>query len=228
MYSHNINYKISFFVCTQMVKDLLPKDLVYSRNAKEKTGQELFDEKHEEMVKSGRNQLMEIGKTCSGLLAAVVFAASFNMPGAKDSDNSTGFSKNNMTDTEGNHLNDESAGFLVYTHAYMIGLSMATCSLILFLSLLMSNYRPEAFRKSLPTRCILAGTSFFFALLALLVAFTCNAYLNLYGGERPNSKNLLPLILELTGFPFLWAVVWFFGGFGLGSSDFIMRMLRRR
>ena len=216
---------------TQTVKKLVPKDLERSRNTEEMTAQELFNENHAEMVKNGRNQLVEIGKTCSGLLAAVVFATSFNIPGVKDSGSSTGPSNNNnMTNSthERNHFNDESVGFKVFTHAYVVGLSFATCSLVLFLSLLTSNYRPEAFRKSLPTRCILAGTSFFFALLALLVAFTCNAYLNLYGGERPNTKNLLPLILELTGFPFLWAVVWFFGGFGLGSSDFIMRMLRRR
>ncbi|XP_039119598.1 uncharacterized protein LOC120255895 [Dioscorea cayenensis subsp. rotundata] len=204
----------------EMVKKLLPKDMVYSRNIKEKTAQELFDENHSEMVKSGRDQLMEIGKTCSGLLAAVVFATSFNIPGGKDSDNSA---KNNMTNTEGNHFSNESVGFKVFTHAYMIGLSLATCSLILFLSFLTSNYSSEAFRKSLPTRCILAGVSFFCALMALLVAFVCNAYLTIYGGRKPKAEDLLPLILELTGFPLLWAVVWFFGGFGSGFLDFILK-----
>ncbi|KAH7687354.1 Caskin/Ankyrin repeat-containing protein [Dioscorea alata] len=216
-----MRHEIKWF---EMVKELLPKDMVYSRNINEKTAQELFDENHAEMVKSGKNQLMEIGKTCSGLLAAVVFATSFNMPGGKDSDNST---KNNMTKTEGNHFSNESVGFKVFTHAYMIGLSSATCSLILFLSLLTSNYRPEAFRKSLPTKCLLAGGSFFCALMALLVAFLSNAYLTIYGGGKPNAEDLLQLILELTGFPFLWAVVWFFGGFGPGFLDFILKKFRR-
>ncbi|XP_039121599.1 uncharacterized protein LOC120258301 isoform X3 [Dioscorea cayenensis subsp. rotundata] len=208
----------------KMVKKLLPKDMEYSRNIKEKTAHELFDQNHAEMVKSGRDQLMEIGKTCSGLLAAVVFATSFNIPGGKDSDNNA---KNNMTNTEGNHFSNESVGFKVFTQAYMIGLSLATCSLILFLSFLTSNYSPEAFRKSLPTRCILAGVSFFCALMALLVAFVCNAYLTIYGGGKPKAEDLLPLILELTGFPLLWAVVWFFGGFGSGFLDFILKKFRR-
>ncbi|KAH7687353.1 Caskin/Ankyrin repeat-containing protein [Dioscorea alata] len=217
-----MRHEIKWF---EMVKELLPKDMVYSRNINEKTAQELFDENHDEMVKSGKNQLMEIGKTCSGLLAAVVFATSFNMPGSKDSDNST---KNNMTKTEGNHFsNEESVGFKVFTHAYMIGLSSATCSLILFLSLLTSNYSPEAFRKSLPTRCLLAGGSFLCALMALLVAFLSNAYLTIYGGGKPNAEDLLQLILELIGFPILWAVVWFFGGFGTGFLDFILKKFRR-
>ncbi|XP_039121598.1 uncharacterized protein LOC120258301 isoform X2 [Dioscorea cayenensis subsp. rotundata] len=216
-----MRHEIKWF---EMVKKLLPKDMEYSRNIKEKTAHELFDQNHAEMVKSGRDQLMEIGKTCSGLLAAVVFATSFNIPGGKDSDNNA---KNNMTNTEGNHFSNESVGFKVFTQAYMIGLSLATCSLILFLSFLTSNYSPEAFRKSLPTRCILAGVSFFCALMALLVAFVCNAYLTIYGGGKPKAEDLLPLILELTGFPLLWAVVWFFGGFGSGFLDFILKKFRR-
>jgi hypothetical protein len=69
------------------VKKLLPKDLEYSRNQNEKTAQELFTERHKEMVKSGKEQLMEVGKTCSSLVAAVVFASSFSIPGDKDSHN---------------------------------------------------------------------------------------------------------------------------------------------
>ncbi|XP_039121613.1 uncharacterized protein LOC120258315 [Dioscorea cayenensis subsp. rotundata] len=212
----------------ETVKKLVPKDMVNNRNAEEKTAQELFNENHAEMMKSGRNQLMDIGKTCSGLLAAVVFATSFNIPGGKDSDSRTGPSNNNMTNsTKGNHFNDESVGFKVFSHAYVMGLSFATCSLLLFLSLLTSNYRPEAFRKALPTKYILAVVSFFFALLTLLVAFTCNIYLSIYGGGTPKAKDLLPLVLELTGFPFLCAVALFFGGFSLRFSDFILRMLHR-
>ncbi|KAM0935420.1 putative PGG domain-containing protein [Dioscorea sansibarensis] len=214
----------------ETVKKLVPNYFVSSRNGEEMTAQELFNEKHAEMLKDGRNQLMELGKTCSGLLAAVVFATSFNIPGVKDSDSSTGPSNNNnMTKSthERNHFNDESVGFKVFTHAYVIGLSFATCSLVLFLSLLTSNYRPEAFRKSLPTKYILAGVSFFFALLALLVAFTCNVYLSIYGAGTPKAKDLLPLVLELTAFPFLCAVALFLGGFGVRFSDFILRILHR-
>ncbi|KAJ4746447.1 Ankyrin repeat-containing protein [Rhynchospora pubera] len=71
----------------ERVKKLVPKDLEYSRNQNEKTAQELFTETHKEMVKSGKEQLTEVGKTCSSLVAAVVFASSFSIPGDKDSQN---------------------------------------------------------------------------------------------------------------------------------------------
>ncbi|KAH7690215.1 Caskin/Ankyrin repeat-containing protein [Dioscorea alata] len=208
----------------ERVKDLLPEDLVISRNAEGKTAHELFIENHEEMVKSGRDQLMEIGKTCSGLLAAVVFTTSFTAPGGNDSDScSTGSSKNNMTNTGGNHL----VGFKLLAHAYTIGLSLATCSLILFLSFLGSSYRTEAFRNLLPTKYILAGVSFVFSLLAFMVAFICNVYLSIYRGGTSKAMNLIPLILELTGFPFLCVVTLFIGGFGLKFSSSILKVFHR-
>ncbi|KAH7689093.1 Caskin/Ankyrin repeat-containing protein [Dioscorea alata] len=219
-----MRHEIKWF---EMVKELLPKDMVYNRNKKEKTAQELFDENHAEMMKSGRNQLMDIGKTCSGLLAAVAFAASFNIPEGNDSDSPKNNTMTKFTD-QGNHLSNQSDGYKVFAHAYMIGLSLSACSLILFLSLLTSNYRREAFRKSLPTKFALAGASFLLGLFALLVAFTSNAYLIIYGRGKPAEvKVLVILILEVTAFPLLWAVVWFFGGFGLGFSDFILKMFRR-
>ncbi|KAH7687358.1 NAD(+) ADP-ribosyltransferase protein [Dioscorea alata] len=212
----------------EMVKNMLPKDLVYSRNIDQKTAQELFNENHTEMVKSGKKKLMDIGKTCSaGLIAAVVATTSFNIPGGKDSDSITGPSNScNMTNTQRNPFN-ESVGFKVFTHAYVIGLSFAICSLLLFLSLLTTNYTMEAFRKSLPIKYILAAVTFVLASLSLLVAFTCNIYVSIYGGEPSKTQNLLPFIIELTGIPILYAVAGFFGGFGIPFSDVIQSTLGR-
>ncbi|KAM0935423.1 putative PGG domain-containing protein [Dioscorea sansibarensis] len=206
---------------------MLPMDLVISRNTDEMTALELFNMNHAEMVKSGKKKLTDIAKTCcAGLIAAVVYTTSFNIPGGKDSDSITGPSNNNMTNTHGNHLN-ESMGFKVFTHAYVIGLSFAICSLLLFLSLLTSNYTLEAFRKSLPTKYILATVTFILASLSLLVTYTCNIYISIYGGGPAKAKDLVPFIVELTGFPILYAVAGFFGGFGFPFSDVILSTLGR-
>ncbi|KAG0474849.1 hypothetical protein HPP92_014535 [Vanilla planifolia] len=66
----------------EKVQKLVPKDLQYSRNAQEMTAQERFTDKHEKMAKSGKGQLIELGKTCAGLVAAFVFASSFSIPGS--------------------------------------------------------------------------------------------------------------------------------------------------
>ncbi|KAG1354290.1 putative Ankyrin repeat-containing protein [Cocos nucifera] len=76
-----MQYELQWF---ERVKGLVPKELEYSRNEEERTALELFTEKHKNMVQNGKEQLMEIGKTCSSLVAAVVFASSFSIPGEKD------------------------------------------------------------------------------------------------------------------------------------------------
>ncbi|KAJ4811571.1 hypothetical protein LUZ62_024137 [Rhynchospora pubera] len=121
----------------ERVKKLVPKDLEYSRNQNEKTAQELFTETHKEMVKSGKEQLTEVGKTCSSLVAAVVFASSFSIPGDKDSQN--------------NPIFVHKIAFKVFSHAYVIGLSCASTALVLFLSLITSSYKEQDFRRALPT-----------------------------------------------------------------------------
>ncbi|KAJ0969839.1 hypothetical protein J5N97_022716 [Dioscorea zingiberensis] len=74
-------YEIKWF---ERVEKIVPKDILYSRNSQEKTGQELFTEKHKDMLKSGRQQLMELGKTYAGLMVAAVFALGFSILGEDD------------------------------------------------------------------------------------------------------------------------------------------------
>ncbi|WOL20121.1 hypothetical protein Cni_G28923 [Canna indica] len=57
--------KIKWF---EEVKDMIPKELVYSRNKDEKTAQEVFTKSHKGMLEKCKEQLMEMGKTCSGSL----------------------------------------------------------------------------------------------------------------------------------------------------------------
>ncbi|KAG6498979.1 hypothetical protein ZIOFF_038735 [Zingiber officinale] len=183
----------------ESVKDMVPKELVYSRNEEEMTAQEVFSERHKEMFRSCKNQLMEMGKTCSGLLAAVVFASSFSIPGEKD-------------EKTGNPVYMDRLPFKIFSHTYVIGLSCATTSLVLFLSLLFVPYKEQQFRRAIPTKYFLACLSFVMALLALLVSFTCNIFLQIYGGQRTESDDLIPLILELTVFPALCLMVLYYRG----------------
>ncbi|KAJ0969506.1 hypothetical protein J5N97_022383 [Dioscorea zingiberensis] len=81
-------YELKWF---ERVEKLVPKDMLYSINMGGRTGQELFKEKHIDMVKSGKQQLMELGKTCASLMAAVVFASSFSIPGEKDNNHNPVF-----------------------------------------------------------------------------------------------------------------------------------------
>ncbi|RZS01040.1 hypothetical protein BHM03_00030855 [Ensete ventricosum] len=140
-----------------MVAKIVPKELTNNRNREEKTAQELFTEKHQKMFNNCRSQLIEMGKTCSGLLAAVVFASSFSIPGEKDP-------------KTGNPVYFHTPAFKVFSHAYVIGLSCAVTSLVLFLSLVISPYSQRQFRLAIPVKYFFAILSFAMALLALMVS----------------------------------------------------------
>nr|XP_009388402.2 PREDICTED: uncharacterized protein LOC103975223 [Musa acuminata subsp. malaccensis] len=191
----------------EMVKEMVPRELVYSRNADEKTAREIFTESHKEMFKDCKNRLMEMGKTCSGLVAAVVFASSFSIPGEKNS-------------KTGNPEYFNRLPFKVFTHAYVIGLSCAATSLVLFLSLVISPYKEQQFRRAIPTKYFFACFSFGLALTALLLAFTCNIFLQIYGGQKTLTKDILQLVLELTVFPTVCLVVLLYRGANFGPSFF--------
>ncbi|CAL9081256.1 unnamed protein product [Musa textilis] len=194
----------------ETVRDMVPKELVYSRNAQEMTAEEVFTESHQAMLRSCKGQLMETGRTCSGLVAAVVFASSFSIPGDKDP-------------ATGNPIFFGRAAFKVFSHAYVIGLSCAATSLVLFLSLAMSPYKEQQFRRIIPTKYFFARSSFGLAMLSFLVAFTCNIYLQLYGWRKAKSKDLIPFVLELTVFPVVCFLVLFFRGSDFGLS-FLLRL----
>ncbi|THU45518.1 hypothetical protein C4D60_Mb02t18760 [Musa balbisiana] len=196
----------------ETVRDMVPKELVYSRNAQEMTAEEMFTVSHRAMLKSCKGQLMETGRTCSGLVAAVVFASSFSIPGDKDP-------------ATGNPVYFGRAAFKVFSHAYVIGLSCAATSLVLFLSLAMSPYKEQQFRRIIPTKYFFARSSFAMAMLSFLVAFTCNIYLQIYGWQKAKSKDLIPFVLELTVFPVICSLVLFFRGSDVGLS-FLVRLWR--
>lgn len=196
----------------QKVKRLVPKDLEYSRNKKEKTALELFIENHRTMVQKGKEQLMEMGKTYSSLVAVVVFASSFSIPGEKDVNNNPVFL--------------HKAAFKVFSHAYVIGLSCAATALVLFLSLLTSSYTVQDFHRSLPTKYLFANTSFLLTLVALLVAFSCNIYLNIYGGRKVETENIAPFVCELTVFPAVCTFVLLYQGSTFRFGSFLRHVWR--
>ena len=177
------------------MKKLVPKDLEYSHNKSEKTTQELFTENHKDMVKDAESQLVEMGNTCSSLVAAVAFASSFSIPGKDDKHNPGFYNK---------------TAFKVFNHADVISLSCASTALVLFSSLLTSPYREQDFGRSLPTKYFFANRSF--ALVAVLVAFSCNIYLNIYGGgkagttdiTRLRAYNLSDSLLLYAGIPWVY------------------------
>ncbi|WOL20120.1 hypothetical protein Cni_G28922 [Canna indica] len=189
----------------EIVRKILPKELWNIRNLRDKTAQVLFTEKHEKTLNTCKTQLIEMGKTCSALVAAVVFASSFSIPGEKDP-------------STGNPLYFNRMPFKIFSHAYVIGFACAATSLVLFLSLVITPYKEHDFRWAIPLKYFFACLSFAMALLAFLISSTCNIFLQIYGGQRTETKDLIPLLVELTVFPAMCFLLLLYSGASFGPS----------
>lgn len=134
---------------------------VRTANYHGKTYWEIFMEKHKELLNNGEKWVKETANSCmlvSTLIATVLFAAAFTVPGGND--NNTGIPL---------LLGNDS--LLVFAILDMLGLFSSMTAIILFLAILTSQYECEGFLESLPKK-IIVGLSFLFLSLAfMLVAF---------------------------------------------------------
>ena len=76
-------------------------------------------------------------------------------------------------------------------------------------------------RRALPIKYFFACLSFGIVLPAFLVAFTCNIYLQICGGQRSESKDLIILLLELIVFPFVCTYFFSVFRFFLALTQFL-------
>ncbi|XP_074564485.1 uncharacterized protein LOC141821023 [Curcuma longa] len=183
----------------EMLENIVPIELLNYRNKEGKTAQEVFDEKHEVMLKNCRRKLAEIGRTCSPLLAAVVFTSSFYIPGEHN--------------RESNRL-----AFKIFSHVYVVGFSCAATSLVMFLLLTVRTFTQRDFRWKVPWHYKMAWLLLAMSLAAFIVAFACNMYLQIYGEQRKSRADLATLLLELLLIPFLCASALFLTGAFWGFS----------
>ncbi|KAI5330824.1 hypothetical protein L3X38_020950 [Prunus dulcis] len=68
------------------VKNIVPPHYTMHRNNKYQTAEELFNEEHNELLKSAQDSIKDTAQSCSTvavLVAGVVFAAAYAIPGDK-------------------------------------------------------------------------------------------------------------------------------------------------
>ncbi|KAG6517055.1 hypothetical protein ZIOFF_020434 [Zingiber officinale] len=182
----------------QMLEKIVPKELLNYRNRGQKTAQEVFDEKHKEMLKDCRTELVDIGRTCAPLVAAAVFTSSFYIPG------------------ENNRENNRLA-FKIFSRVYVVGFSCATTALVLYLLLMVMPYKQRDFRRVVPLNYLMASILLTMSLSTFSIAFACNMYMQIYGNNKKTYADLATLMLELLVVPFIYCFAHLFCG---GSGAF--------
>ncbi|XP_039165805.1 ankyrin repeat-containing protein ITN1-like [Eucalyptus grandis] len=129
---------------------------------KGKTFWNLFMENHKTLLKNAEKWVKDTTNSCmivSTLIATVLFAAVFTVPGGND--DKTGFPLLLGKDS-----------LLVFTISNALGLFSSMTAILLFLAIITSRYEAQDFLYSLPKK-IITGLGFLFLSLAfMLVAFS--------------------------------------------------------
>ena len=133
------------------------------KNKAEQTARELFTKEHENLAEKGEKWLKDTSNSCmvvATLIATVVFAAAFTVPGGNDG-----------VDGNPNFLMKKPFIFMVFLVSDAVALFSSLTSVLMFLSILTARFAEEDFIDSLPKRLIIGLASLFFAIAATMVAF---------------------------------------------------------
>ncbi|KAJ0018396.1 hypothetical protein Pint_12342 [Pistacia integerrima] len=153
------------------------------KNSKGSTPQEIFAKEHKDLLKNGELWMKKTAESCmlvATLIATMMFAAAFSVPGGNDNNRGTPI-----------HLRETL--FQVFALSDAIALSSSTISILMFLFILTSRYTEDDFLKSLPFKLMVGLSTLFLSIIAMMVAFSATFFLAYH--DRLNCFTMLTAIL---------------------------------
>uniref|UniRef100_A0A3N7FTC0 PGG domain-containing protein n=1 Tax=Populus trichocarpa TaxID=3694 RepID=A0A3N7FTC0_POPTR len=168
----------------EQVREVIPSHYVTLRNDEGKTADELFKESHKDQLENAQKWIKETTQSCStvaALVATVVFAAAYTVPGGSDENGKPNF------------IN--SPYFLVFTVSDVLSLASSLTSLVVFLSLLTSPFEQQEFHFSLPRKLLAGFTFLFFAVITTMLSFGATILILIQ-----SEKKLTTLLLSIAAF----------------------------
>ncbi|KAK0578753.1 hypothetical protein LWI29_015677 [Acer saccharum] len=187
----------------QMVEEIMPSYFTQhleNKSGKSMTAKQLFREMHQKQLEDAQKWIKETSQSCSAvavLVATVVFAAAFTVPGGND-------------EKEGFPLLIHSPFFMSFTLTDVVSLSCSLTALVMFLSIVTSPFDLENFHVSLPRRLTLGFAMLFMSVLTTMLTFTSTIILIIQGEHRQEWTLTLMIsciafvpvsVLALTHFP---------------------------
>ncbi|RZC82070.1 hypothetical protein C5167_044649 [Papaver somniferum] len=145
----------------QEVEKIVQPKYKESLNKDGKTPAEVFTEQHKALKKDGEVWMKETANACmlvSALIATVMFAAAFTVPGGNEQSTGTPFFL-------------KTPAFTIFIVSDAISLFASCSSILMFFSILTARYAEQDFLKSLPQRLVIGLASLFISIAAMMAAF---------------------------------------------------------
>ncbi|KAJ0502208.1 putative ankyrin repeat-containing domain, PGG domain, ankyrin repeat-containing domain superfamily [Helianthus annuus] len=130
------------------------------------TPYELFTKEHKDLMTQGEKWMKHTASQCmvvAALIATIVFAAAFTVPGGYDQDN-------------GIPIFHSKATFMVFVVADAISLFASSASILMFLSILTSRYAERDFLESLPKKLMFGLATLFLSIVTMTAAFSVSFF----------------------------------------------------
>ncbi|TQD78609.1 hypothetical protein C1H46_035847 [Malus baccata] len=161
------------------VADILPPHYSMHHNKKELTAEELFYYEHNALLESAQAWIKETAQSCSTvavLVATVVFAAAYAIPGGNDQN--------------GRPIFQDDPLFLLFTCMDVVAIACSLSSVAFFLSVLSSPLEYPLFISSLPRKIMTGFVLLFLSMATTMLAFAATILL-LIRVEKKWTKSLL-------------------------------------
>ena len=174
---------------------MIPPSYRERKNKDGLTPYELFTKEHKELVANGEKWMKGTANQCmvvAALIATIVFAAAFTVPGG-------------YNQTDGIPIFKSKVTFMVFVVADAISLFSSAASILMFLSILTSRYAERDFLQSLPKKLMLGLATLFLSITTMTIAFSVSFFVLYY-----NHLRWVPILISLFGvvpvFLFLWLI----------------------
>ena len=125
-----------------------------------KTAQDIFTEKHKDLLENSEKWMKDTSNSCmlvTALITTIMFAAAYTVPGGNNESSIPIF------------LGDKL--FMVFAISDALGLIFSSTSLLVFLSIQTARYAEEDFLESLPKKLIIGRASLFHYIVSMMISF---------------------------------------------------------
>ncbi|KAI7755477.1 hypothetical protein M8C21_024340 [Ambrosia artemisiifolia] len=148
------------------VEKVIPPQYRQRKNNQGKTPKDLFTKAHEPLLKDGREWMKDTASQCmvvATLIATIVFAAAFTLPGGYDQNTGIPFFR-------------KEASLIIFVISDAVSLICSSTSVLMFLSILTSRYAEHDFMEALPRKLVNGIATLFLSIVTMMIAFSASFF----------------------------------------------------